>query len=232
MDWSARKTGSWCTHPRRDNGLQRASAPPSPRRRPRRHTAAAELAGLWWPFHSNVHGGRPRKPSEERGKRGAVVPRSGELRAVSAAGPCHVEAVEHQLVDMRDVARSHLEGALDVLVAEHREAGDNLGDLGADVRHVPGLAPPEQGSHLDAVHRTRRRDRRHRLERAHGTRKREALANPGGAHGRVDAARAGRLARLNVDALDAAIDSGPPGRRWQIEPTTSASRTCSGGPGR
>jgi hypothetical protein len=26
------------------------------------------LAGLWWPFHSKVQGGRPRKPSDERAK--------------------------------------------------------------------------------------------------------------------------------------------------------------------
>jgi hypothetical protein len=35
-----------------------------------------------------------------------------------------------------DVARSYVEGALDVLVAEHGETGDDLGDLGSYGGHV------------------------------------------------------------------------------------------------
>lgn len=81
-------------------------------------------------------GRAPAQAERRAGERAAIVPGGAELRSESSARPRNVEAVEDRLVDVGDVARPHLEGTSDVLVAEHGETCDDLGDLGSDVGHV------------------------------------------------------------------------------------------------
>ena len=91
--------------------------------------------GRCGPFHSSTSGGRPRSPSRAGEEGGAVGPRRREL-GPEATGTLELGEARPPLVaHAAEGRRWRRQGDRRVGRAEHRQAGDDLGDLGAVGRH-------------------------------------------------------------------------------------------------